>query len=916
MVFHGTPVDLLDGSGRLWSFAGREFDEARLELRVEGKPAELELKPLEVLVQLLQRAGEVVTKEELLESVWPGLTVVDGSLSTAIYKLRRAIRDEDSSVIVTVPRVGYRLAVAVHSQSTRSTPTSTREGFIAGNPVPGREHWSLVRSLDISQTSEVWLAEHPQTGELRVFKFVSNLAGLKGLRREATVFRFLRESLGERPEFVRILEWNFDSAPYYLESEYGGFNLKDWAQSHGGLPNISFQRRLNVLAAIARTVSTAHGVGVLHKDLKPANVLVTPTDGQEQIKVADFGSASLIEPARLKALGITNLGFTQTATSRSASLTGTLMYLAPEVLCGQSPTAASDVYALGVMLYQFVVGDFRKPLSPGWEADIPDSLLREDIAAAACGDPARRIGSASELAERLLSLEQRRSERNRRDDLQKRKEFAQQRNSQARASLPWMVMAALAILIVLGLTLHFRGRAFATIPPANTLAVLPFQNTSSDPNLDFLRLALPDEVATTLSYKRSLSIRPFATSSKYMAPNLDLRKAGLEMGVSIIITGHFQKLADQLQVTLEAVDVASNRLLWRDTIDVPSGNLLAMQEQITATAREGLAPVFGSSPFTAETGAPPHNEEAYDLYLHSLAMAGDVIPNRNAIPLLEQSVDLDPNYAPAWRALALRYYNEGHYGAGGEAMIQRGIAAAERSRALEPNFTLAVALLAETKVEHGELAPAYQEVQELVRRRPDSADAHFALSYVLRYAGLLEEAARQCEQARALDPHNPGWRSCSAVFELRGDYKRAADYIHLDDPGSDWARPHLIELYLHQGKEREAEAVPPTHIPQWISFTMLQACAAHRPSTEITALASNVRGEQDPEVDYFFASHLSYCGQTAAAVQLLKRAIQGNYCSYPAIDSDSFFAKIRTEPEFPEIRSAAIACQQNFLAAR
>ena len=249
-------------------------------------------------------------------------------------------------------------------------------------------------------------------------------------------------------------------------------------------------------------------------------------------------------------------------------------------------------------------------------------------------------------------------------------------------------------------------------------------------------------------------------------------------------------------------------------------------------------------------------------------------------------------------------------------MIKRCDDAAGRARALDPNFILAGTLLSETRVERGELAKAYQEAEDLVRRRPDSADAHFALSYVLRYAGLLQDAANQCEMARSLDPHNSGWRSCSAVFELRGDYKRAFDYIHLGDPGSEWARTHLIELFLRQGREREAVEVGPTHIPQWESFNMLRACAAHRPLPEIAALAGTVQPQEDPEVDYFFASHLAYCGQAGAALQLLKRAIQGNYCSYPAIDSDPFFASVRAEPEFADIRPAAIACQKGFLAER
>jgi len=919
MALNGSQTDVSEGSGRLWSFAGREFDESRLELRVNGKPVELELKPLEILVELLQHAGEVVTKDELLDAVWPGLTVVEGSLSTAIYKLRKALWDEESTIVVTVPRVGYRLEASVQSKVIRASPPTAELGFQTDDAVPGREHWRLMRALDVSASSEVWLARHPKTRELRVFKFASSALRLKGLKREATVSRFLRDSLCERPEFVRVLEWNFDTHPYFLESEYGGPNFAEWAESQGGLARIPLRIRLGLLADVAKAVASAHDVGVLHRDLKPTNILVTSAangGGGWQIKVADFGSASLVEPSRLKALGITNLGLTQTGDPHTASLMGTLMYLAPEVLSGQPPAASADVYALGVMLYQIVIGDFRKPCSPGWEAGIEDPLIREDIAAAACGDSARRLASAAELAERLLALDRRHAERSQFEQKRKREQIAERRRVESRIRRPWIIVACVVLSISLALSLSFYRWLSSRNPRRMTVAVLPFQNAGSDHSLDFLRLALPDEIATTLSYKGSLSIRPFATTSKYAEPNLDLQKAGREMGVSNIVTGHFLKGGDQLQVTLEALDVESNRLLWRDTLDVPVENMIAMQQQITATAREGLAPVFGSSSFTADTAARPLNEEAYDLYLHSIPVPGDSVPNKRGIAMLERAVGLDPNYAPAWRALALRYYYEARYAAGGEALIKRCDAAAERARALDPNFILAGTLLAETRVERGELAKAYQEAEDLVRRRPDSADAHFALSYVLRYAGLLEEAANQCEMARLLDPHNLGWRSCSAVFELRGDYKRAFNYIYLGDPRSEWSRTHLIELLLHQGKEREAMEVGPTHIAQWESFNMLRACAARKPLPEIVELASAVHPQDDPEVDYFFASHLAYCGQTSAALSLLKRAIQGNYCSYPAVDSDPFFASVRTKPEFADIRSAAIACQKDFLAER
>src|SRR5262245_5458701 len=207
--------------GRVWSFAGCRYDDSRLELRVDDTIIDLELKPLEVLRQLLLRAGQVITKDELLDAVWPGLTVVDASLATAISKLRKALRDRDATIVLTIPRVGYRLGVPVRCTPV-GPPSGAEPSFAAGDRVPRRDPWRLIRALTSVNARNVWLAQHQSTRELRVFKFAASGARLKSLKREVTVARFLRESLGERPDFVRLLEWNFDAAPYSVESEYGG----------------------------------------------------------------------------------------------------------------------------------------------------------------------------------------------------------------------------------------------------------------------------------------------------------------------------------------------------------------------------------------------------------------------------------------------------------------------------------------------------------------------------------------------------------------------------------------------------------------------------------------------------------------------------------------------------------------------
>jgi serine/threonine protein kinase len=143
--------------------------------------------------------------------------------------------------------------------------------------------------------------------------------------------------------------------------------------------------------------------------LKPSNVLIDLDQaGAPHIKLCDFGSGAALDGSRLEALGITRLGLSQVLGNTATATTGTPLYLAPELLAGGLPSLRSDVYALGVILYQLIIGDFRRPLAPGWERDVGDELLREDIAWAAAGNPTQRLADAARLAVQLRTLDARR----------------------------------------------------------------------------------------------------------------------------------------------------------------------------------------------------------------------------------------------------------------------------------------------------------------------------------------------------------------------------------------------------------------------------------------------------------------------------------------------------------------------------
>ena len=436
-----------------WRFGNVELDESRHELRIAGLTVEIEHKPLEVLSLLLRHAGEVVTKGELFETVWAGRITVDHVLSTAVGKLRKALEAGGEARIATVPRIGYRFDGPVERMAVGAAPASPL-ALEAGKPVPGRRHYLLERQLGRTLGSEVWLARQPRSLDVRVFKFALDGEHLAAIKREATLLRVLRETLGEREDIVRLLDWNFAAPPFFLESEYGGQALPEWVAQDGRLAALDTAQRIALFAPVVETVAAAHGVGVLHKDIKPANILMAARGDGWQARLTDFGSSRLLQPERLAELGITALGMTMTQVGKESS-SGTPLYLAPELLAGQPATVRSDVYALGMLLYQWLAGDLRKPLTPGWERNIDDPLLREDIAQATDADPARRITSAHELAMRLRRLPQRHAERAAREAEERAAADMRHALERSRARRPWVAAAFIALLLGLGGSLHF-----------------------------------------------------------------------------------------------------------------------------------------------------------------------------------------------------------------------------------------------------------------------------------------------------------------------------------------------------------------------------------------------------------------------------------------------------------------------------
>jgi tetratricopeptide (TPR) repeat protein len=466
----------------------------------------------------------------------------------------------------------------------------------------------------------------------------------------------------------------------------------------------------------------------------------------------------------------------------------------------------------------------------------------------------------------------------------------------------------------------FKHRSAASVELQNAIAVLPLQNMNGDVSMDYLRFALADELTSVLTYSRSLDVRPSSVTRRFVEIDLDPHKVGQELHVGKLLTGHFIRQGERLTVTLEAIDVSNDRLIWQGGATASVNDLIALQSQLSTQVQQGLLPTLGVAAGALSTASRPQSQEAYDLYLHSLALPHDPGPNKDAIAVLEHVVGEDRNYAPAWEALGQRYYYDSYYGGGGETMFKRSNAAYERALALDPNRVAAASSLITNHVERGELGQAYDAATDLVRHRPQSADAHFALGYVLRYAGMQEKATQECNTARSLDPGNFSFRSCAWAFLELGQTDRAMDFIHLD-AGSEWAAWATPYVYLAAGNLAQArEAAKNMPKAQFYHKELMVACTqAQRPADMeriVRENESSVMIEPDPEAWYRVGSLMAYCGQKDAALRLLKAAVQQNYCAYSALLGDPTLKELRKDPAFNQVLTAASTCQETLKEGR
>jgi DNA-binding winged helix-turn-helix (wHTH) protein/TolB-like protein len=484
-------------------------------------------------------------------------------------------------------------------------------------------------------------------------------------------------------------------------------------------------------------------------------------------------------------------------------------------------------------------------------------------------------------------------------------------------------IAGVLSLAVLGIArLLYRRPSAISQPqvPPRSLAILPLHNLRQTPNDDFLGFSLADAVITKLDYISSLVVRPSSAVEKYRDQVIDIQRVGSELNVDTLLTGSYIRDHDNLRINYQLIDVKTDKLLGKGSIDLKYDDLLRVQDNVAQKIVQELRLNLLPSEAEKIKASTPVNPLAYEYFLRGVDLHSQhKFPT--AIKMLEKSTDLDPTYAPAWAYLGASYTSDAAFELGGREQYRRAESAYERALAIQPSQLDAQIFLANFLVDTGKVEQAVLLVRDTLQTNPNYAAAHWELGYAYRFAGMLHESVAECERARQIDPLVKSNGSVLNAYLYLGEYDKFL--ASLPEPGD--SAFHLFYRGFgeyHQKNwdqaakdfDRAFELDPSlyTEIGKALSDSI-----EHRDADGLAILRAldkkiEERGVGDPEGTYKIAEAYSMLGDKPGALRALRSSVNGGFFSYPYLAADPMLDSLRGEPDFQNTLSVAYRRYQAF----
>jgi serine/threonine-protein kinase len=723
-------------------------------------------------------------------------------------------------------------------------------------------------------------------------------AHLKRFRREAEAAASLNH-----PSIVPIYDVGERDGSCYFSMQFVEGGQLDEVVRREPIP---IREAAELTAKLARTVHYAHEHGILHRDIKPGNILL---DAEGEPHLTDFGLARLLE--------------SESTITRTLEVMGTPSYMAPEQAANAKLTNATDVYGLGAVLYQLLTG--HPPFAGGTtyetirllldtEPRQPCQLNRKvdrDLSTICLKciekDPTRRYAFALALAEDLERWLKHEPIRARRTGLLSRARKWVRRNPAVAA------LVTLSIALAAGLGGLIWKSELAGRPLTRGIAVLPFENLSDKENA-FFADGIQEDILTRLAKIGDLKVISRTSVMPYRGAR-NARQIGNALGVSHVLEGSVQRADSKVRVNAQLIDTRTDAHVWAEQYDRDVNDLFAIQNDISRRVVDALKIQLGAEAAQRLAKKPTQNPEAYDSYLLGRFELNKFTEEgfTKSIQHFQHAIALDPKFALAYASLAEAYNTIGYWGyLPPKDAFPKAKQAAETALSIDPDLAEAHGALGYVQFQYEwKFEEAEAQFKEAIRLNPNSVNTRLRFFEYLGDFQRAQEAQEQFERARELDPLSIeiSFYVAAESFFAR-DFDRAIKQLQKTismDPNNAWAY-HLLGAVYYQ-KKMPAQSFTAHEKANSLEGIFSNAeMAEMRKAYETSGLSAYFRkenelrqkrlAEEKYESPYTIALNYAFAGADSDALDWLERAVDERTPWLPELKIDPMWDRIRSHPRF------------------